>query len=301
MRASVLDICRYTLVYRFLAKNRLEYGKEWKLYLKMHTHLQEHCSAVLKVGITKQGDSLLDFYNQRYEEYLFSTKVLRDRLDYLDRVWVIDQRELPDTLAVKAAMGLEAFGRPLDEKAAPLNTMCLIVWREAVMTSDFMTALYNAAASMVLRNRDGEKIETRLIKGITGCFEQMGADGTTAAEKLAIYKTHFEAKFLQATGEYYAAESRALIDDGTDVIYLHFLSFLSSFFYIYKTRGYSYTADAPTPAVARTHRAISSVGRKLSHHGADPCNSYDGITLKVFLSTSSWPKSTRGSKRRMAV
>jgi hypothetical protein len=195
-----------------LARNRLEYGKEWKLYLQLRAHLQQHTKAVLQIGVTKSGDELLNFYDHRYKEYMFSTKVLRDRLDYLDRGWLVEQQELPDRADTKKKKGVH-----VEEKAMPLETLCLVVWRESVFESKFMSALFTAASEMVRRDRDGETIENRLVRGVTSCFEQMGADGSTPSEKLAIYKIHFETEFLQVTNTYYAAETRGMIDSGISV------------------------------------------------------------------------------------
>ncbi len=47
-------------------------------------------------GRVKDGEELLAYYTKQYEEYRFSIKFVNNRVGYMNRFWVKNQRERPD-------------------------------------------------------------------------------------------------------------------------------------------------------------------------------------------------------------
>ena len=77
----------------YLCGNKNIENKEQKLYLRVLSFLATHCRKLLQVGKVKVGEDLLNYYNMMYDRYIFSRKVIGNRIAYLDKFWVPRKRE----------------------------------------------------------------------------------------------------------------------------------------------------------------------------------------------------------------
>ena len=73
---------------------------------------------------------------------------------------------------------------------------------------------------LITRERNGEGVNTQLIRSITDCYVALGLDDEDEAEEasamdgqLTVYKQHFEEDFLKRTEEYYAKESATFLEE----------------------------------------------------------------------------------------
>lgn len=87
----------------------------------------------------------------------------------------------------------------------PLKTMFLVAWRDCVLQEKF--PLFDVAFDMVTRDRNGEKFNISLVRGLVRCFVELGS-AEKDDQKLQIYKKHFEHAFLDETEAYYRQEAQ---------------------------------------------------------------------------------------------
>lgn len=192
--AQVSDM--YKTSHDFLVGNKGIRDKEWKLYSNIRSFAKGHCERVLEGGRAKDGEELLRYYTRKYDEFRFSIKFVNNRVAYMNRFWVKNQKERPDDIT---------RGKIYD-----IRTMQLVAWRDCVLEEGF--PLYDVAWGLVTQDRDGERINTQNVKGLVDCFVELGLeedDPDNPNGKLTIYKTHFQDAFITDSEDYY----RVLADE----------------------------------------------------------------------------------------
>jgi cullin 1 len=103
--------------------------------------------------------------------------------------------------------------------------MCLMVWRDELFHS-LKQHLFDGIMNLVVRDRNGEAINTGLIRQMTTCLVDLGLQEDDDAEsseqmgQLAVYKEHFEKAFLDKTEEFYVAESDAFLEQNPVTEYM---------------------------------------------------------------------------------
>ena len=89
--------------------------------------------------------------------------------------------------------------------------MALVKWREHLFKklNDRLTV---GVLELIEKERNGEQIDVGLVKTIIGSYVSLGLTKDKPNETtLAIYKNHFEDKFLQETEIFYTQESSQYI------------------------------------------------------------------------------------------
>jgi len=180
-------------------------GRE--LYDKLRAYLKEQCLNRLADGKSKTGDELLTYYTSTWSLYTFSAKVVNNLFAYLNRFWVVREREEGS------------------KDVYEIRKMCLMVWRDELFYA-LKQQLFDGIMSLVHRDRTGESINTQLVRQMTDCFVQLGlqeddeADAEAGMGQLAVYKEHFEKSFLDKTSEFYVAESDAFLEQNPVTEYM---------------------------------------------------------------------------------
>lgn len=180
-------------------------GRE--LYDKVIEFLKEHCNVLLEEGKPKKDDEVLKFFAESWQMYTFSAKVLNNLFAYLNRHWVPRARE---------------EGR---KDVYEIYKLTLVVWRDNLFMP-LQTQIFEGVMGLIERERNGEKVNTQLIRNITDCFVALGLDeeedpeGGSIAGQLSIYKKYFEESFLQRTEEYYIKESTAYLQENPVTEYM---------------------------------------------------------------------------------
>lgn len=179
-------------------------GRE--LYDKVIEFLREHCTKLLEEGSPKAGDEVLKFFADSWAMYTFSAKVLNNLFAYLNRHWVPRARE---------------EGR---KDVYEIYKLTLVVWRDYLFMP-LKDQIFEGVVGLITRERDGEKVNTQLIRNITDCYVALGLEEEEDMEvdmagQLSVYKEHFEKEFLQRTDEYYIKESTSFLQDNPVTEYM---------------------------------------------------------------------------------
>ena len=74
---------------------------------------------------------------------------------------------------------------------------------------------------LVEKQRNGETIETAMVKRIVDCFVSLGIDESDPSKSsLEVYKSLFEVPFLDATTAYYQMESEQFVAVNSVIEYM---------------------------------------------------------------------------------
>ncbi|EDV28327.1 uncharacterized protein TRIADDRAFT_37264 [Trichoplax adhaerens] len=150
------------------------------------------------------GESLLTYFTAEWERFKFSSKVLDGICAYLNRHYI--KRECDE--------GHDYF---------EIYCMAMTVWRDKVF-NNVHGKLCNAVIDLIMRERNGEMINTRLISGVLDAFVDLGLqrDGRSCKCKitLELYQSCFEQKFIEETESYYINESGQYLKDNSITEYM---------------------------------------------------------------------------------
>jgi cullin 1 len=100
--------------------------------------------------------------------------------------------------------------------------LSLVQWKEHMFKHvKSKQRLGNAILKQVEKQRNGEVIETSLIKKVIDSLVSLGLDELdTTKQNLEVYRADFETLFLQATELYYKAESDNYVTENSVVDYM---------------------------------------------------------------------------------
>eukprot|EP00040_Diaphanoeca_grandis_P032782 m.199442 g.199442 ORF g.199442 m.199442 type:complete len:776 (-) comp32734_c0_seq1:2185-4512(-) len=178
-----------------------------ELYNKVIVFLKGHCAMLLQEGLPKVGDDVLQFFSDSWRLYTFSAKVLNNLFAYLNRHWVQRAREEGQ------------------KDVFEVYKLTLVIWRESLFIP-LQTQIFEGVMGLIERERNGEKVNTQLIRNITDCFVALGLEEDEESDvggvngQLAVYKKYFEEGFLQRTEEYYIKESTRFLQENPVTEYM---------------------------------------------------------------------------------
>eukprot|EP00026_Physarum_polycephalum_P002622 Phypoly_transcript_02629.p1 GENE.Phypoly_transcript_02629~~Phypoly_transcript_02629.p1 ORF type:complete len:773 (+),score=104.10 Phypoly_transcript_02629:123-2441(+) len=164
-----------------------------ELYNRLCEFLKRHMRELLKVADTKMDDALLQYYNTEWERFTTAMKFINHIFQYLNRHWI--KREADD-------------GK---KEVYEVYTLSLVIWRDHMFQA-LRTRLTSSLLALVEAERNGEQINTNLVKGVINGYVNLGLNKEKPKEAtLQVYKEFFEDEFLKATDVYYNAESTEFI------------------------------------------------------------------------------------------
>ncbi|RUP51948.1 hypothetical protein BC936DRAFT_144264 [Jimgerdemannia flammicorona] len=143
-------------------------------------------------------ESLLQYYTKQWSKYTSASGYVHHVFRYLNRHWV--KREIEE-------------GRKND--VFDVYTLALVSWKNHM----FVHVQHNvmtAVLKLIERQRNGESIETGLIKSIVESFVSLGLDDNDSSKlNLEVYKKFFEEPFVRDTEVYYKTESEKFISENS--------------------------------------------------------------------------------------
>uniref|UniRef100_A0A915ND38 Cullin family profile domain-containing protein n=1 Tax=Meloidogyne javanica TaxID=6303 RepID=A0A915ND38_MELJA len=164
--------------------------------------------------INLYGDSLLQHYTKIWTNYRFGSTVVNGIFSYLNRHWI---------------------RREIDEGKLGIFEMAINIWKQVIFT-DLHHNVTSAALALIEQDRNGEMIQTKLIKGVVESYIELGIneresvgsgndDGansqsagqlvqpnmTRPGVKYQVYREHFVKRLLEETLNYYTTESTTFL------------------------------------------------------------------------------------------
>ncbi|CAD6501233.1 BgTH12-01486 [Blumeria graminis f. sp. triticale] len=172
------------------------------LYQNLISFLTTYLKDLVAASKSHQDDALLTFYIREWDRYTTAAKYTNHLFRYLNRHWV--KREIDE-------------GK---KHVYDVYTLHLVQWR-ITLFSDLHDKVMEAVLKMVERQRHGETIQHSQIKSIVDSFVSLGLDESDPAKStLDVYRVHFERPFLEATRQFYQAESKQFVAENSIIEYM---------------------------------------------------------------------------------
>ncbi|KAK8052100.1 Cullin 1 [Apiospora rasikravindrae] len=172
------------------------------LYKKLIDYLNDHLADLLEQSKAHAEEALLTFYIREWDRYTTAAKYIHHLFRYLNRHWV--KREMDE-------------GK---KGTHDVYTLHLVQWRTQLFEK-VSEKVMSAVLMLVEKQRNGETIEHGQIKQVVDSFVSLGLDEHDSSKStLDVYRYHFERPFLEATSEFYAAESTQFVAENSVVEYM---------------------------------------------------------------------------------
>ncbi|CED85187.1 Cullins [Phaffia rhodozyma] len=196
----------YTVVYNYCtnsarasSSNNTRTGAQLQgaeLYKCLSKYLADHLKTLETASEPLQDLALLQYYASEWTRYTFGAKFIDRLFFYLNRHWVKRERD-------EGKKGVY-----------DVYTMALVQWKnhffQPVQSKN--RKLAGALYRQVGKQRQGEEIDTSLIKKVVNSFVSLGIDlNDKNRSNLDVYREHFEKPFIESTRAFYRAESEAFV------------------------------------------------------------------------------------------
>ncbi|KAF7553565.1 hypothetical protein G7046_g7067 [Stylonectria norvegica] len=173
-----------------------------ELYNKLIDYLKTHLEGLVTASKAHTDEALLSFYIKEWSRYTVAAKYIHHLFRYLNRHWV--KREIDE-------------GK---KNIYDVYTLHLVQWRK-VLFEQVSNKVMEAVLKLVEKQRNGETIEHGQIKQVVDSFVSLGLDEADPTKStLDVYRFHFERPFLNATKEFYTAESKQFVAENSVVEYM---------------------------------------------------------------------------------
>ncbi|GAU50030.1 hypothetical protein TSUD_240230 [Trifolium subterraneum] len=162
------------------AYNMVLYKFGQKLYSGLVSTVTSHLKEMaISVEIAEEG-SFLEELIRKWNDHSKSLQMIRDIMRYMEMTYIPSNKKMP------------------------IYELGLKLWTENVIYSNqIRTRLSNTLLKLLSRERAGEEVNSELIKNITKMLMDLGH---------SVYGQVFETPLLQASSEFYRAESQKLIE-----------------------------------------------------------------------------------------
>lgn len=172
------------------------------LYNNLIGYLQRHLSGLKEQSQSHVDEALLTFYIKEWNRYTVAAKFINDLFRYLNRHWV--KREMDE-------------GK---KDIYDVYTLHLVRWKKDLF-DHVQKHVMDGVLKLVEKQRNGETIETQMVKSIVDSFVSLGLDDNDSSKStLDVYREFFEKPYLEATMNYYRMESKAFVAENSVVEYM---------------------------------------------------------------------------------
>lgn len=172
------------------------------LYNNLINYLTRHLNGLRQESAHHADEALLAFYIREWDRYTTSAKYINHLFRYLNRHWV--KREMDE-------------GK---KNIYDVYTLHLVRWRIDLF-DHVQKHVMDGVLRLVEKQRNGETIETAMVKSVVDSFVSLGLDENDSAKStLDVYRKFFEQPFLEATTTYYQMESKQFVAENSVVEYM---------------------------------------------------------------------------------
>ncbi|CAH1756072.1 2019_t:CDS:10 [Entrophospora sp. SA101] len=167
-----------------------------ELYQNLQRYLERHLLTIRDNSTQHMGENLLRYYTKNWERYTTASLYVHHVFRYLNRHWVKRENE---------------EGR---------KTLTLVSWRDHMFTHVHRHVMI-AISKLIERQRNGETVETSLVKSVVDSYVALGLDDADSAKStLDIYRKHFEKPFVDESEVYYKTESEKFVSENSVTDYM---------------------------------------------------------------------------------
>jgi cullin 1 len=171
------------------------------LYWNLNTYLQSQLVEISNAAARRDTGEIPIFYLREWKRYRVTGRILQAVCRYLDLHWI--QRE--------QNQGKKAI--------YDVYTQSLVRWRQDFLDTE--KRIVPSILALVEKHRNGEAVETSLIKIVVDSFVAVSVDEAGYGKKtMETYRCYFERPFLEATRAFYRAESKQLLAKRSIVEYM---------------------------------------------------------------------------------
>ncbi|WWC71074.1 uncharacterized protein I206_105027 [Kwoniella pini CBS 10737] len=173
-----------------------------ELYRSLHNWLSDHCKKLREQSEHLSDLELLKFYATQWDRYTTGARYVNKLFNYLNKHWV--KREKDE-------------GR---KEVYTVYTLALVAWKQNFFrhftAQSGMSRLTQAVLRQIEQQRDGEDIDSGLLKKVIDSYVSLGLDEADAQrQNLDVYKEYFQNAFISTTEHYYRAESSAFVSSNS--------------------------------------------------------------------------------------
>ncbi|GAA6013402.1 hypothetical protein JCM10207_008831 [Rhodosporidiobolus poonsookiae] len=174
------------------------------LYKHLSQYFITHLKGVRAAAEDLSDEPLLRYYTKEWDRYTTGAGYVNRLFTYLNRHWV--KREKDE-------------GR---KNVYVVYILALVSWKEHFYNhAQAKGKLTHAVLKLIEKQRNGETIETDLVKKVIDSFVALGLDeADTNRQNLEVYREAFEKPFLAATETFYKAESEQYLAENSVTEYM---------------------------------------------------------------------------------
>ncbi|SAL96780.1 hypothetical protein [Absidia glauca] len=169
-----------------------------ELYTSLTRYLETHLQNIRQESEKHMDEDLLQYYTKQWNRYTTAARLINNIFMYINRYWV--KREIDE-----------------DKKhdVYDIFTLTLVTWKRILFKYVHHNVI-SAVLKLIERQRNGESIETSLIKSVVESFVALGLDSKdTTKSNFSVYREYFETPFIDATEVYYKTESEKFISENS--------------------------------------------------------------------------------------
>ncbi|KAG0322199.1 hypothetical protein BGZ97_008351 [Linnemannia gamsii] len=172
------------------------------LYSHLIRYFQKHLEETRKDSEKFMDVSLLEFYTKQWVKFTGASTYVHHLFTYLNRHWV--KREIDE-------------GR---KTVHDVGTLALVSWKDSLF-SHVERNVMAAVLQLIERQRNGEGVETSLLRNVVESFVSLGLDENDSKKTtLEVYRQYFEKPFIAATEVYYKMESEKFLSENSVTEYM---------------------------------------------------------------------------------
>ncbi|GJJ68520.1 cullin 1 [Entomortierella parvispora] len=172
------------------------------LYAHLIRYFQQHLNGIRKDSEKFMDVSLLEYYTKQWVKFTEASTYVHHLFTYLNRHWV--KREIDE-------------GR---KTVHDVGTLALVSWKDSLF-SHVERNVMAAVLQLIERQRNGESVETSLLKNVVESFVSLGLDENDSKKTtLEVYRLYFETPFVNATEVYYKMESDKFLSENSVTEYM---------------------------------------------------------------------------------